>query len=588
MENIRKVLITLMAISLLGACARNEADITNPDLASRREIKVHFNARHPETKTIFGEAETNELGQTIYPTLWSGNDSRVMVSLNYESGVVAGVNREDDEGHWASFDASFSEIATTTPYVFYVVSPSTAFLWPSNSRDAVSVTVPGSQTPTAASPDELAQIIVAHSESYSELPSDVDVTFEHITAYGRLTLKNISPAEGVTVQAVNILSEDQPLAGDWYYSFSDGSISPKEASSSLIINTRNIDVAGQDPIWFACAPAGLGGKPLKITAILSNGRALVRTISLKNTVNFSSGSIYQFSVDMSSAEEVDNVVVIEKSEEVYRLVTSTGDLAVNDEVIFVNSTNPTYAMTGTGSTNGLQSVAKDATSGFTFGEDGYVRLQENSVVTPLTVSAKSGSTVSFRSGTNYLYMGSNNSSRYLQLYRNAISWTISITTVGVATLSYRSGNRTYYVRYGSNYFNVNSSNSTFAIYKKVTVSSTTTVDLSTAPVLGYDDYGAYLVGQNLVYNASTDQLSREYESNGTMTFTILAPAEDQCVEFIGIPADAILGDTFQLRMKFTDSIIVKVDETYPVTVVREEGSRLYLADNNGNGFIVKR
>ena len=186
-------------------------------------------------------------GRTVYPTFWSANDRQVEISLNYESGVAAGVNLEDETGEWASFDASFDGIDTGSPYTFYVVSPASAFVWPSKERGAVSVRILGSQTPTAASLDEDAQIIVAKSEEYSSIPENVDVTFSHITAYGRLTLKNLPVSDGVTVKAVQLVSEDKPFAGEWYYNFSDGSTSEKEASSSLMLNTEGIDVLGAIP-----------------------------------------------------------------------------------------------------------------------------------------------------------------------------------------------------------------------------------------------------------------------------------------------------------------------------------------------------
>ena len=71
------------------------------ELAPSKALQVHFNARLAANKTVFGESTTDEQGRTIYPTRWSENDSRVMISLNYESGVVAGVNRQDETGEWA-------------------------------------------------------------------------------------------------------------------------------------------------------------------------------------------------------------------------------------------------------------------------------------------------------------------------------------------------------------------------------------------------------------------------------------------------------------------------------------------------------
>ena len=223
----KRLILDLFAAAIvfcLAGCAQKE--IQAPESGYAGPVNVHFNARQSSTKTVFGDAATDSQGRTVYPTFWSANDRQVEISLNYESGVAAGVNLEDETGEWASFDASFDGIDTGSPYTFYVVSPASAFVWPSKERGAVSVRILGSQTPTAASLDEDAQIIVAKSEEYSSIPENVDVTFSHITAYGRLTLKNLPVSDGVTVKAVQLVSEDKPFAGEWYYDFSDGSTSP--------------------------------------------------------------------------------------------------------------------------------------------------------------------------------------------------------------------------------------------------------------------------------------------------------------------------------------------------------------------------
>ena len=587
MKNVSKIAALLTAALCIAACARKEVDAPEYGPGKNGEINVHFKASQAETKTVFGDEATDSEGHKYYPTRWSENDSQVMISLNYESGVIAGINLEDEEGKQASFDASFSGVETQAPYVFYIVSPSEAFLWPSSERESVSVTIPGSQTPTAASLDERGQIIVAQSASLSSIPENVDVSFGHITAYGQLTLTNLSLPSGVTVKSVQILSEDQPLAGSWYYNFQDGSIAPKETSSSLMIDASNINVAAEDPVWFACAPVGsMEGKRLKISAILSNGKAKVRTITMKSTANFASGNIYVFRLNMSSAEEVDAGVTIETSETVYQRVNSISNLAAGDEVIIVNSTSPTYAMTGTGGNSGLSSVAKDASKGFTLGSDGYIRLPEGSSVQKLTVKSISGSSIVLWDGSNYLYSSRNSRA---QMSTFSLTWSISISS-GSTSLYFSSGSKRYYLRYSNNYFNTASSSQalTVALYKKATLTSSETFDLSTDPVLNYEEYGAYISEANLVYNPTTDQISREYDSAGSLTFTILAPEEEQAVEFSGIPAETILGDNFTLGLTFISGITTEIEKSYQVYVVKEEGHTLWLSDGNGNGFIVKR
>ena len=95
---------------------------------------------------------------------------------------------------------------------------------------------------------------------------------------------------------------------------------------------------------------------------------------------------------------------------------------------------------------------------------------------------------------------------------------------GQARLYSSNNNRSYNIRYNSNssYFNVSTSSSYVYIYKKTDVSTEMTVD-EEDPVVEYEQYGAYISGDPMIYNPATDQLSREY-SSGMVCFSILDPA----------------------------------------------------------------
>lgn len=590
--------VAAAVIGLLAACSnQREMDVEVPSAVQGLEKTVHFTTRSMDTKAVFGEASG-----TTYPVYWSENDQALMISLNYEYAVMAGINSDetDSEGRItrASFDASFTGVDTKAPYRFYLVSPAEAFVWPSAEREAVSVYVKANQTPLSTSVDESAMVIVAKSNEYVEIPDKVEVDFSHITSYGRLTLTNLTVPEGASVTSVTLVCEDQPLSGSWYYKFADGNVEEKEGSNSIVLNTGNIDVAGGAPLWFACAPVGtsLAGKALTIKANLDNGTSLVRTITLHSTVDYQPGQVTTFSVSMKKAETVSNAVETSSTEDVYQLVSSMGSLSEGDEVIIVDSTSPTWAMTGTSSSSGLSPVAKDASNGFSLGSDGHIRLPSSSAVLRLYVKSINGSSISLWDGSTY-YLGYSSgsgigSSRYLSLSTTSRMWSLTFSN-NAATLSLKNSSSflstTYYVRYSDDHFNISTSSASVAIYKKTSAATTVTVALSDDPVLAYSEYGAYLNGKDLLYNATSDQLSREYGNDGTLTFSILAPMEEQVVEFAGIPSsDITLGESFTLQFTFITGITTKIDQTFTVYVVKEEGHTLWLTDGSGNGFIVKR
>ena len=110
---------------------------------------------------------------------------------------------------------------------------------------------------------------------------------------------------------------------------------------------------------------------------------------------------------------------------------------------------------------------------------------------------------------------------------------------------------------------------------------------ASADVLNYDVYGAYIPGNPMIYDATTDQISREYNEDHTVTFTMLNPVQDASVEFSGIPEAAAYLDTFTLGVRYYAKVEVSYEASFDVVVVKEEGARLWLSDGT-NGFIVKR
>jgi len=586
MKNLTRI---LAALPLVGIAACNTPEILEPAEAPS-SITVHFKSGPLPSKTAFSASEAGADGQTVYPTRWTGNSETVGISLNYEEQVSATVTPTDN-GLRADFTAEYdySVEGEYEDFTFYVVSPASAFTRPSPSREALTVNIPVDQTPLAASVDEAAQILVAASATTAAITQEVDVHFSHLTAYGRLSLTNLSLAEGVTVQSV-YLTAGAPIAGNFYYNVADGSLDGRDASYTVQLAT-----SATSDIWFACAPADLSGTSLRVMLNLSDGTGLARTVDLTGkTLSFVSGQISKFSVNMAGAEEI--TYTSTTTEEVYELVTSLSSLSNGDEVVVVNDLSaPTYAMTSsTSGTTGLAAVAggTDSATGFIYtASDGYIRLSSNTTAAVWTVANKTTSgnstTMQLKNGSNYLYSNRSGQSRVLTVGTTYTSWAVSIASSGQASLYVQGNRNNYYVTLNSGNFVLSSSTSYCRLYKKTTVTNTGDLDPATADVLRYDQYGAYIQGNPLIYSPTSDQLSREYQEDGTVLFTILDPANESYVEFSGIPSAASYLDTFTLGMKYKSKLVTVLDFSYDVMVVREDAAVLWLSDGT-NGFIVKR
>ena len=393
------MMLSVLAVTV-GCRMQEEVEVEKSGSA------VSFVARTDAlTRTVFGEPDG-----TRYPTYWSG-DETVGISLNYDWAEEVGV--KVNEAHTVA-EFSYVPEESATSYTFFVVTPASALETPSQSRKALRIAVPAVQKPLPGSVDEGAQVFYAKTSTYTEKPASVDVRFNHLTAYGKLTLKNVT---GTPVRLT--LVSDQALSGSCYVAVEDGAVSTREGAHSLTLALENLTVTGgnQEDIWFACLPANLAGTPLTVLLETAEGNTYKRIIpQLGEGMNFISGRIIRFSVDMASAEQ-----------------------------------NQTPGM---------------------------------------------------------------------------------------------------------------------------------------ADVLNYDAYGAYIPGNPLIYDAS-DQLSREYNEDQTVTFSILNPHQDASVEFSGIPEAAAYLDAFTLGVRYMAKDEVTYEASFDVTVVKEEGARLWLSDGT-NGFIVKR
>ena len=396
------LLMTLAFLAVAAGCRmQEETEVGKSGPA------VRFVARTDAlTRTVFGDPDG-----TRYPTYWTGNET-VGISLNYEYQEEAEVSVNETR---TVAEFSYVPEGTAASYTFLVVSPASALETPSQSRKALRIAVPAVQKPLPGSVDEGAQVFYAKTSTYTEKPASVDVRFNHLTAYGKLTLKNVT---GTPVRLT--LVSDQALSGSCYVALENGAVSTKDGAHSLTIDLENLTVTGGnlENVWFACLPADLAGTPLTVLLETAEGDTYKRTVpQLGEAMNFVSGRIIRFSVDMASAE-------------------------------------------------------RNETPG-------------------------------------------------------------------------------------------------------------------AADVLNYDVYGAYISGNPLIYDAASDQLSREYNEDQTVTFSILNPDQDASVEFSGIPEQAAYLDAFTLGVRYMAKDEVTYEASFEVVVVKEEGARLWLSDGT-NGFIVKR
>lgn len=398
----RFVFAVAAAATALVGCVR-EPEM----LPAAEEHPIQFIAESIETRTAFGDPTGNN-----YPTLWTENDAKVKVSLNMvEKQTKDAAVTPSSDFKTATFSASFAD---TTVWNFFALSPASAYLNVAETvggvkRNRLGVTVPTSQTPTASSVDEAAQILVAQSSATGPTaPESVSFDFHHWTSYGKLSLSNLTLADGAAIEAVDLTAEVD-WAGRWYYFFSNDSTAVNGTSGA---KTITVNTTSASDIWFACAPVDMSGKKLTVV-VRTNKGTLTKEFTMPANRKFVSGQIARFTVNMSGAVSHDPVI--------FERVTSSADLVANSKIIIAAAADEYDYAISTSQTNNNRSAAEVDKA------DNKITDPSSSVeIFTLEAGTVSG-TYSFKGlNGNYIYApGTGNHLRSKAAKDSSASWTVT-------------------------------------------------------------------------------------------------------------------------------------------------------------------
>ena len=527
---------------------------------------IVFNACEIATRTTFGPGQDG-----VYPTLWTASDQAVKLALNYTEAAEAAVT-PNEGGRTASFSADIDASVTQTPYTFFAVSPASAARALSPSRQAWSVSIPAVQTPLEGSVDEAAQILAAASAASDVLPDAIDLHFNHLTAYGRMTLNNLN-LNGATVERIE-LTASTPIVGDWYWECTEGhTITDNGASSTITLLT-----GVTEDVWFACAPVDMSGQKLTVTVCTDKG-PFAKEITFPEGRTFKAGRIAVFSVDMSGAGQ-------EEGDEEFRLLTDASVLKPGDQIIIADK-DATVALGGSSGGTKPYRIAEAVTIDYGVvtnpGKAEILTLEAGSTSNTWALKASDGYLCTLSSG--------NNISAEASVSANS-SWTITVTSSGAATVKATAGGSTF-IRYNNMTprFSAYGSNSSLkdpvAIYLKSSAEAAGPVEED--PLTEHSEYGCYISDKTRVYTAGADQYSRQYSDDGVLTFTILNPADKEQLEITGYSKFIVKGDNVTITVNWRQGFNTLFNNSsYKLKVVKEEGPKVWLGKGNGEGFIIKK
>ena len=571
----------LVALFAAFACSKEiDVVIAEPEIANQAGFEegvrtVHFTASLVQTKAQFGEAQNG-----VRPTLWTDNDSELKLSMNYGTATTALVTPSQDYTS-AEFSANIDFTGVSGTCNFYAVSPASAAQALSPSREAWKVSIPCEQTPTASSVDESSIIIAAASSAEASSINDVSLNFYHLTAYGRMSLKNFSLASDETIQAVE-LTFGTPVVGDWYWKCEEEqgvhTLINYGASSTITINTSSTS-----DIWFGCAPVDVS-EDLLVVSVYTNKGVYEQLTQFATNRKFTAGQVAVFSVDMDGASFT-AAGSGGSGTGSFSLVTDASTLQAGDEVLIVY-------------TAGAKALGALNTSG-NFRDPVDVSISNGSIATEgsaTVLTLEAGSTIgtwAFKDGSNYLASQStaNNYLRTSTSITANSSWAVSITNDGLATIQAQAGDRKYLL--------YNPSQPRFTCYdsadksgmKKVSIYRRTSGGggASADPLLSESEYGCYLgTGLTWTLNAGTDQVTRFYDQYGFETYTLINPSEVEELEIYGYKNSYVKGDgNISITVNWRRGTTTVLSQVYKMTIIKEEGPKVWLSDGT-HGVIIKK
>ena len=106
-------------------------------------------------------------------------------------------------------------------------------------------------------------------------------------------------------------------------------------------------------------------------------------------------------------------------------------------------------------------------------------------------------------------------------------------------------------------------------------------------ILTKEVLGCYLPDRTRCYVAGTDQYVREYDGNA-LTFVLTNPGESEQMVLKGFSDTMKAGDAVTISVDWKKGSTVVLGKSYEMSVVAIEDKKVWIADEKGNGFVIKK
>ena len=370
-------LFSALALVLLCSCSKGikEEAAAEP---SGDVLACTAGVTAPETRVEFGA-----LSAGVRPLTWSATGEAVWVGefkdgAHSQHTTSTGYEVDAMDASKAVFQYSLEADAEAATYDYAVIYPSVRSFSTQFESHAgkISYGMDASvvQTPTASGPDSDCMVLTAVSSGHGSQQGHVDLSFEHQTAYGRMTFKNFPAlAGGETLDLVTVTTPSgKNLTGRRWQDIATGDITPHSATpfnyakisaENLTPNTTSFDV------WFSCFPVDLAVDEVLTVTAKTSLYTYEYDITLNKAFSLTKGAVSAFTVDWAKKKKLSFDF---SGSPLDGWPTESGTAAVNC-VYPLNGVDYTFVLTADGTANKTFPRWKEGT-GLVFTRYRYIGL----------------------------------------------------------------------------------------------------------------------------------------------------------------------------------------------------------------------
>lgn len=269
------------------------------------------------TKAHFGELDGNN-----FPTLWNQSFDNAAVVASGLNGTSAVTVSSDSKSVRFNFEnVGMATLTANTnlynadehEYTYCVYSP-----FDNNYSDAhkvnerggayaqpsfVRMWIPVVQNPGVGTPDENAVVLFGRITKSLETEEDLSISglvLNHLTAYGKLSFRNLDLAAGEKVETV-VLTAAENICGAFGHQYKDGE-DLYDVGSSLKSKVLTLNTEATTDIYFSVLPATLTALNIKVTT--DKRTVFLKDLNLtEHPLAFAKGQVKPVNVDMTGTKQ---------------------------------------------------------------------------------------------------------------------------------------------------------------------------------------------------------------------------------------------------------------------------------------------